>query len=279
MSKSVVLHKHRVTNLKLKDHVEKKFDLAYEDASVRITYARSSRDGPCLVAFTGAGKGYFTNVMLREEFLLQDDFGLVIWIIDKQVSWGMGLNFDLISQEVEKLKGNRKVFSIGNSMGGYNAILLSSFIGAERVLAFNPQFSVDLNFIPPNALLERSKNRIRPWSHRVPQSILDFLNPQTKYAIIMSRSPRDSIHHNYFKKFVNKSNVELFKLNINDHNVAKHLKGFSLLKPCIFVFFNSGTLKKFFSQESHLLEKKPLMLMVFRAFHQLRSLLYNPSKY
>lgn len=260
------------SGLCVKDFTDIKFELAYEDETVQITYARSSLDGPCLVAFTGAGMHFASKVVQREEFLLQDNFGLVIWIIDKTVSWGLALDFDLISQEVEALKGARKVYSIGASMGAYNAILFSSRLQAERVIAFNPQFSVNVNYIGPDGLSERSRSLLTKWSDQVPENILGFFSPRTKYAIVMGSAERDSLHHKYFHRLARNSCVEVYKIDVDDHNVAKYLKRRSLLKRCIFTFFKTGTLQNFFSQNLDLPENRPLKLVILQMISYVRRL-------
>jgi hypothetical protein len=249
-----------------------KFELAYEDETVQISYALSTLDGPCLVAFTSAGTQSAGKVVQREEFLLQDNFGLVIWIIDKKVSWGLALDFDLISREVEALKGARKVYSIGFSMGAYNAILFSSSLNAERVLAFNPQFSVNVNYIGPDGVSERSRSLVTKWPDQVPENILGFFSPRTKYAIVMGSAERDSPHHKYFHRLARNSCVEIYKIDVDDHNVAKHLKRRSLLKRCILMFFKTGTLQNFFSQNLDLLENRPLKLVALQMISYVRRL-------
>lgn len=66
---------------------------------------------------------------------------------------------DFLRQETE----GYKIIAVGSSAGAYAAILHGSLLGAERVIAFNPQFEI-------NSLLERSQEAINPLVFRLKET-------------------------------------------------------------------------------------------------------------
>lgn len=66
---------------------------------------------------------------------------------------------DFVHRQINQI-GPRQVFFVGNSMGGFAAILLATLIGAGEAIAFAPQ-----TFIDP-------QNRLRHWDMRWPRQIL-----------------------------------------------------------------------------------------------------------
>ena len=100
----------------------------YEDDFLKISYSNEFKSDRCLVVFTGVGHAMGAIDIQREEFYNQHKLGMVIWITDKKRSWGNNLNIKKISSAVKKFSENRKIYIIGNSMGGFLAILFSKFL-------------------------------------------------------------------------------------------------------------------------------------------------------
>ena len=117
-----------------------------KDASVSVMTDFDGSSEVLLISFAGVGIGmgvpYFEFLKLISDLPVQKMF-----VRDVQKSWyhaglkGLSANID---QSVEVLRGiiaesgARRVLTIGNSMGGYAAILYGALLGADEVLVFAP---------------------------------------------------------------------------------------------------------------------------------------------
>ena len=94
----------------------------YEDDLLKISYVDDFITNRCLVVFTGVGHKLGGIDVQKEEFYSQHKFGMIVWITDKNRSWGNNLNVKQISEKLIKLSKNMDIFIIGNSMGGFLSI-------------------------------------------------------------------------------------------------------------------------------------------------------------
>jgi len=78
----------------------------------------------------------------------------------------------------EKIKKYKSVTFIGNSGGGYAAILFGSLLNVQTVIAF----------IPPTVLHENNKDPVY-------KDVRPFINSTTKYFIYGDTSISDHVHH------------------------------------------------------------------------------------
>ena len=134
----------------------------------------------------------------------------VIWVIDKNNSYFSAIDpQDIISQ----IK-TENVYTIGSSMGGFNAITFASLYNVKKVLAFAPQYSMDPNVVP--------------WENRWPKQIkwknfkypkLTF-NSWTDYTVIRGHKGADKRHTDMFPK---QKNINIQQVYGN-HMVAENFK-------------------------------------------------------
>lgn len=123
----------------------------------------------------------------------------------------------------------QKLFFVGNSMGGYAAILFSTLIGSGEAIAFSPQ-----TFISPIMRLVYHDNRWRQqiWN-TYKRSVLKpkvwDLKPllrrskgNQKITIFVSKDdPLDMIHASHLRSI---SNVRIFEFDGGGHNVVRKLR-------------------------------------------------------
>jgi len=124
----------------------------------------------------------------------------------------------------------KELFFIGNSMGGYAAILFAALIGKGKVIAFAPQ-----TFICLPKRIFCSENR---WRRQVYKTYLkSFLKPhiydlnellsrrqksEVKIEIfVSSKAKLDIVHSDNIKEF---SNVKVHVLDFGGHGVVKRLR-------------------------------------------------------
>lgn len=121
-----------------------------DDASLKITHY-VGQSNLAVVAFTGIGHGM--GAIQQDEFVgsaLGNARNHVISVTDKDRSWYSAPGIQKrITQELEKLRaelGVRRMVCLGNSMGGFGALLFAERIGADTAIAFVPQYTMRLEF-------------------------------------------------------------------------------------------------------------------------------------
>lgn len=123
----------------------------------------------------------------------------------------------------------QKVYFVGNSMGGYAAILFSILVGSGEAIAFSPQ-----TFLTDKLRKQYDDNR---WSQHIkriyelPNIIEEYLdirklmsmkNNQNKISIFVATDNRkDEIHANHLCDF---PHVNVYKFKEGGHNVVKFLR-------------------------------------------------------
>ena len=219
----------------------------YEDDFLKISYSNEFKSDRCLVVFTGVGHAMGAIDIQREEFYNQHKLGMVIWITDKKRSWGNNLNIKKISSAVKKFSENRKIYIIGNSMGGFLAILFSKFLEAKKVIAFSPQFSVCPDIVPDEKRWMNHRQFIDEYRYK---DLSDSFDRNTKYALLIGDGQHEDIHYSKFIKFSLLSNIELIRFKDTGHKVASNLKDLNLLNQSIDTFFNDQSLRNFLNKNS-----------------------------
>ena len=219
----------------------------YEDDFLKISYSNEFKSDRCLVVFTGVGHAMGAIDIQREEFYNQHKLGMVIWITDKKRSWGNNLNIKKISSAVKKFSENRKIYIIGNSMGGFLAILFSKFLEAKKVIAFSPQFSVCPDIVPDEKRWMNHRQSIDEYRYK---DLSDSFDRNTKYALLIGDGQHEDIHYSKFIKFSSLLNIELIRFNDTGHKVASNLKDLNLLNQSIDTFFNDQSLRNFLNKNS-----------------------------
>ncbi|MAC81974.1 MAG: hypothetical protein CML66_28435 [Rhodobacteraceae bacterium] len=124
--------------------------IVLEDDALRVSHYRGDTD-VAVVAFTGIGHGM--GAIQQDEFVgsaLGAERNHVISVIDKNRSWysAPGIQKRIV-ETLEQLKtelGVRRVVCLGNSMGGFGALLFAERIGADTAAAFVPQYTMRLEF-------------------------------------------------------------------------------------------------------------------------------------
>jgi len=92
---------------------------------------------PTVVSFTSIGMKLGSTDIQKFEFQkLGENIGNRIYVIDKKRSWGNNLNYGVICELIGPFY--RKTYSLGNSMGGFLAVILTAFIKIEVCISFVP---------------------------------------------------------------------------------------------------------------------------------------------
>ena len=214
-------------------------EVYYEDENIKISLKRKNHSNRCLIIFTGIGHGHGLVDIQREEFFSLHSLGMVIWVTDKQRSWGNKLDLEKISNDLNRISAGKDIFLIGNSMGGFLAILFSKLLNAKRVLSISPQFSVHKDVVPDEKRWFKYTRKISTFRYK---DLDSSLSKTCDYAVLMGDDENEKIHSKLFERFSTLSNFKLIKVKNCDHNLAKFLKEKGFLNECIDAYFSGLSL-------------------------------------
>ena len=191
---------------------------------VRITAARGNSDRITL-CFTGVGHGYGGIDVQSEEFRKSAQQGSSIFVIDKMRSWGNNLDFAEIAEIARSFGRDRVVNAIGNSMGGFLAILATKFIDINACVAFAPQFSVHKGVLPCEHRWDGYVDKIAHWKYR---DLGDAFNPPCRYYVFGGVGGEDDPHLRLIPDGANIHKI-YFANEKYRHEIAAALRGEKLL--------------------------------------------------
>ncbi len=170
------------------------------EGGLRYWFYRGQSDR-LVVCFTGIGIG-FEEPQSYEFAKVATTRGRdsVLFIADTDRSWlnnpGM---LDAIKVETERRiaeNGIRTTMTLGYSMGGYCAMILSGLVPVERCVAYAPQFSVNPEVIPNERRWRELRERIG--EHRI-RSVEDYLSPDTRYYVFHGDQPKEALQRDRFE--------------------------------------------------------------------------------
>lgn len=216
-----------------------------KDAPIAVDF--SSRSDVLLVAFGGL-KGGIGRILPFEFFNLTKGIDTKkIYVRDLNLAWyhrglpGIAKNIDGVAKHLKELvkkSGAKKVVVVGNSAGGYAALLFGYLIGADVVLAFAPQTFISRK--------ERQIHKDTRWegaqirnAHGSPTrqeryfNLKRVLGGHTRYHIYYQRKSRlDKIHAERMRAM---KSVVLYPRDEGggDHYLVVHLKKSGALKKIL----------------------------------------------
>jgi hypothetical protein len=172
------------------------------------------------LCFTGIGHAFGGVDVQSEEFIRSSERATSLFIVDKQRSWGNDIDFIKIADLVSSFGDDKIINSIGNSMGGFLAILATKFVPITNCVAIVPQFSVHKSVFPSENRWDNYVNNIRNWRYI---DLSDAFNDTTNYYVLAGRGGADDCH---IERIPSKPNVRkiLFKGHRFEHEVARALK-------------------------------------------------------
>lgn len=186
---------------------------------------------PTTIVFTCTGVGHaMGGIDVQKPEFVKTAFrsGTVVTITDKTRSWGNHLDFGLILESVDFLLTQASYsVTIGNSMGGFNAILLAKKLQADACIAFAPQFSVHPDIVPQENRWMIYRNEIKNYVYK---SLKNHFLDKTNYLLINGGSYSEYIH---WSKFPRSINIQNYVLPQASHDVAAWLKHHGLLHVVI----------------------------------------------
>ena len=185
------------------------FNKNYNFTKTLINQYYTSKKKTGLV-FSSIGSG--TKYIQNEEFFHLTKKYNIFFIRDITRSWLNNVDIKLIKKNLNK---RRIDFTIGYSMGGFNAIIFSTLHKVKKVIAFSPQFSIHPKISKDKTFLNYA-SRIKEWKY--PQ--LKF-SENTDYFLIFGDNSLEKYHGSLVPK---KKNIKIIYIKNSDHEVIKKLK-------------------------------------------------------
>ena len=202
----------------------------YADTWMRVTRMQASASGVrrVLLSFTGVGHAMGGIDVQSPEFAgAGSTYDAVFFISDLTRSWGNRLDFAQLDALIAEAAPGAERHCIGNSMGGFLALLAPSLMPVSQVLAFAPQFSVDPSIVPWERRWEEYRNGIDTW--RFP-SLKDCWQDQTRYHVLIGALGIDRRHAALFPTDL--PNLLVTKVPAR-HDLAAELKTAGVLRDVI----------------------------------------------
>ena len=203
--------------------------VVHADDNVEIRFAASDDAGSdkVLLSFTGIGHALGGIDFLRPEFRnASAGYAGIYFVSDMKRTWGNNLDFDLIRGVIEKASPGAKFDSLGNSMGGFLALLAPSILPIGVAMAFAPQFSVNRDIAPFENRWLNYRDAISHWKY---PSLDGVWQDSTKYYAFIGSQGIDGQHADMFPDL---ENIVLTRLP-GEHNIAADLKSAGLLHEVI----------------------------------------------
>ncbi|MEJ8560542.1 hypothetical protein QTO30_04370 [Yoonia sp. GPGPB17] len=137
---------------------------------------------------------------------------------------------ELISSEIESIKSTEEideVVALGNSMGGFMALVLPQYTPVQRVVAISPQFSVHPDIVPEEERWAYWRQRIRCFRH---QDIGGIDVEKRGYFILHGGTKNENLH---WGRFPSIPNLHHYILQGKGHAVVVAMKGSGLMRDVL----------------------------------------------
>ncbi|WP_155931282.1 hypothetical protein [Methylosinus trichosporium] len=122
----------------------------FDGAGIRVVAVPRNSPGLLVVSFTGRDHAPPAEIGAGEGFLTKNDVDAV-HVISKQNHWWNTPDWSEALKAIAAYavtRGGPEIVTYGSSMGGHGALVASKPLGAARVVAYAPQFSVDPKLVP-----------------------------------------------------------------------------------------------------------------------------------
>jgi hypothetical protein len=206
-------------------------EVIFADDRLRVSRCRrnaSGATGQTLVSFTSIGHHLGGIEVQKPEFFgAGTGYDDMLFVDDLQRTWGSHIDFDQLLQVIAPFTADKKVDTLGNSMGGFLAFLAPWFLDVRHAVALVPQIDSDFSTLPWERRYEQFQPNMRSWEH---SCVADHLVDQTRYIAITGTVEQDLKH---LALLPQQDNIEIFELPINDHIIPRILKAHGLLDPLV----------------------------------------------
>lgn len=207
--------------------------LLHEDAALKVTAIDRPEARALVLCFTGIGHALGGIDTQRAEFVgtMAALGAAAAFVFDKTRGWGNRVDFAKVAEIVAPIAPGARILGLGNSMGGFNAILMSNFAPMEICVAFAPQFSVMPGVVPGETRWRDHVDRIDHF--RFP-SLDGQFNARTRYVTVNGDDEAERAHWSRFPALPNARHLVVRGLG---HEAAAGLKAAGVLGPFLAAAF------------------------------------------
>jgi hypothetical protein len=217
-------------------------ELLFDDETCRIAHEPGD-NGRAVISF--AGVGYALGGIQVEEFRrsLDGSHFDIYYVIDKERRWYNRCH-DAVLATINRSLGERRIagtFTLGNSMGGFGAVLFAGALAeCRRAVAFSPQSSVWPAVVP-------FEDRWREWTQHISDWLVPDAVPQMRrglsYVLFFGAADmRDQRHIDRFA--AGAGEALLCRIEESAHGVAAEIKRHGLLVPLLDALLTSTPLDR-----------------------------------
>ena len=157
----------------------------------------------------------------------------VLFVRERQPRWYNSAD-DRLIETLQSASAGRRLVTLGNSMGGFAAILFSLLLpGASRSISFCPQFSVCPEIVSFERRWRDKVAKIESW--KFPTCLPDAWNQpkNTAHFLFLGEDTEDDLRHAELIVSAAKNPAIAFRVGGCGHDVARFLKGRNLLVPLL----------------------------------------------
>jgi acetyltransferase-like isoleucine patch superfamily enzyme/Flp pilus assembly protein TadD len=193
------------------------------------------------VFFSAAVAPSFTGFKMLEPYSINK-----LFIRDPTQSWygrkieGFANGPDDIKDEIKKITDKFKpenIIFMGESMGGYAALLFGILLKVGRIIAFGPQMIL-------NSKMPNMPKRHTELKYQNLYEILKEKIPKTKIDIWFGAEDLADVYNISDARYI--SNIKIFPVKHSPHNVFFYVDGLNLLKPLFdFYIIGKGSMIKY----------------------------------
>lgn len=203
-------------------------DTVLEDTDLSLRWLPGSARR-MIVVFTGVQAGFGGAPL--DEFAGSASRGgenNVLFVTDRRSSWysaqGLWPKIVKLVRYLRKSEGIEEVVTLGNSMGGYGALLLPQELRVRRAIAFSPQLTLDRALTTDTRWPDIMKRYGKMPARNVGET---FASTRTQYYLTVGGECREDIDHLNFAP--DERRVHRWILPKGKHNLAGSLKEAGIL--------------------------------------------------
>jgi hypothetical protein len=195
----------------------KKNNIIYQDEVLKISYINNSSQETVII-FSHAVSLPKDSREMFGGYTYEDRN--VIHIVDVKCSWFNNFTPEFVLSKIQDLVDNKKIYLVGASMGGFNAIIFSNYINNELCIAFGPQYSIIEDICPYSELTGPRIKDIK----NIKIDTLNFSN-NSKYIILFGDDEEEKNSYIPTLKKCKDNNINLKYAILKDasHEVLPYL--------------------------------------------------------
>lgn len=207
-------------------------DVLHADADLRITTAGDPAAPGLFVCFTGIRQAM--GGIGAEEFVGSTALPgfSALFVSDLKRSWYNGFEPERLASVLRARAEGKAVVTIGNSMGGFGAILATTMLPVETAIAFAPQFSVHPEIVPGEERWTEFTRQIEHFRH--PSLREAFASGARIYTI---NGDDDAAH---WSQFPQAPGLEHVVIEDSGHDPALHVKKSGVLPRLLTTCIEGG---------------------------------------